>query len=81
MCSFENESIEYDKQSTDVFGTLGMLQISYSKKSTCNLANTIFLGHMEDYAELGHPYVSNYSLMLTFTWVITMSRIMTRIPS
>jgi len=36
---------------------------------------------MEEYAELGHPYVSNYSLMLTFTWVLTMSPIMTRILS
>ena len=53
-----------------------------------NLTNSYFtiahkyicvVGHMEEYAELGHPYVSNYSLMPTFTWVLTMSPIMARI--
>ena len=34
VCSFEIESIEYDKQSTDVFGTLGMYVMAFVKTRT-----------------------------------------------
>ena len=37
--------------------------------------------HMDEYAELGHSYSSNYSLNPSFTWVLSMSPMMAQILS
>lgn len=34
---------------------------------------------MKEYGPLGHPYVCNYSLSPSFTWVLSMSPMMTEI--
>lgn len=36
---------------------------------------------MNEYAKLGHSYVCDYSLMPSFTWVLTMSPVMANIFS
>ncbi len=37
--------------------------------------------HMEEYANLGHPYIQSYSLSPTFTWVLAMSPMMSNVLS
>ena len=46
--------------------------------------NSVFIvhtEHMEEYAKLGHPYICNYSLNPTSTWVVSMSPMMANILS
>lgn len=38
-------------------------------------------GHMEEYALLGHPYVTDYSLSSSFTLVLTMNPLMAEVLS
>lgn len=37
--------------------------------------------HMEEYSELGHSYIRDYSLNPSFTWVLSMSPVMAGILS
>ena len=37
--------------------------------------------HMDEYAELGHNYICDYSLNPSFTWVLAMSPMMASILS
>ena len=45
------------------------------------MMSTVTLDHMSEYTELGHPYIQNYSLNPTSTWVLTMSPFMCTILS
>lgn len=52
----------------------------YMSESCVNVV-LLYVDHMNEYEKLGHSYVSDYSLMPSFTWVLTMSPFMASIFS
>ena len=86
ILNFEDESVCYDKSQKEHLGYSGMkhvvLDITMHLASIEALTHVIYLSeHMEEYFELGHEYICDYSLNPSYTWVLAMSPIMAGILS
>ena len=88
ILNFEDESVRYDKSQKEHLGYSGMKHVvldimnSFHLTSIEALTHVIYLSeHMEEYFELGHEYICDYSLNPSYTWVLAMSPIMAGILS
>ena len=88
ILNFEDESFRYDKSQKEHLGYSGMKHVvldimnSFHLTSIEALTHVIYLSeHMEEYFELGHEYICDYSLNPSYTWVLAMSPIMAGILS
>lgn len=79
ITTFEDETLKYDRSQKDCHGTLG------KKTSICDCIGNVYyhhsfdVEHMENYAQLGHLYIADYSLSPDFTWVLSRSPMMSHI--
>ena len=67
ILTFEEETLKYDEKNKECTGYLGKYHESLSINFMINTE------HMEEYKNLGHPYICDYSLNPSLTWVLAMS--------
>ena len=80
IATFEDETLKYDRSQKDCHGTLGKKPL-FVTVGNVYYHHSFDVEHMENYAQLGHPYIADYSLSPDFTWVLSMSPMMSHILS
>lgn len=79
ILTFEDAAIRFDKENVHQIGNSG--ELLKQLHSNDSLHSAFNIEHMDEYSEMGHSYVQDYSLNPTFTWVLAMSPIMSMILS
>ena len=82
ILDFEKEAVAYDKKQklttkSEVYRVIFLL---HAQRVMVTIQH-IGAGHMEEYALLGHPHVTDYSLSSSFTWVLMMNPLMVELLS
>lgn len=83
ILDFEKESLAYDKKQKLNATNEGMMCHNFIKSAFSFKEGFILISgnHLEEYASLGHPYVSEYSLSPSLNWVLTMNPLMAEVLS